>query len=366
MFRQLAPPSIVFSSLCLLLVAGCGGGGGSSAVVATVSNNAPTNTPLANPATTTPTVAVPVVAPVVPTTALTLDLKNATTASTLAAVIIDQLTPPNVNSIRTSNYNKQVNDNRPYDEALCAAVNSGCEVIFSAGPIVTVGDYMRSIWTQLQSGDKELRETKNGEREERTTAITGNASDASLQFTVEQQTTERTTTIFDRPFNTVNNLEKLYAVTDLDFYQLRKYRHEGFSTATETDDIDYLDIDVIDLSSGSANGQVVSRTKISSIACSQLKNALTTCSKTDGTFSGNYIQLGTFNITVKLLTLLQFDAITNDPIAGSILLSQGNDKVTLAFSRGADSSSQVKVTDATGAAQTLTFLALKSLAANLF
>jgi hypothetical protein len=361
MFRQLAPPSIVFSTLCLLLVAGCGGGGGSSAVVATVPNNTPSNT-----ATNAPAVAVPVVAPVVPTAALTLDLKNATTASTIAAVIIDQLTPPNFNSIRASNYNKQVNDNRPYDEALCAAVNSGCEVIFSAGPIVTVGDYIRSIWTQRQSGDDDLRETKNGEREERTTAITGNAGDASLRFTVEQQTNERTTTIFDRPFNTVNNLEKLYAITDLDFYQLRKYRHEGFNTATETDDIDYLDIDVRDVSNGSANGQVVSRTKISSTACSQLTNALTTCSKTDGTFSGNYIQLGTFNITVKLLTPLQFDATTNDPIAGSILLTQGNQTVTLAFSRSADSLSQVKVTDASGAAQTLTFLALKSLAANLF
>jgi hypothetical protein len=309
---------------------------------------------------------VPVVAPVVPTTALTLDLKNATTASTIAAMIIDQLTPPNFNSSRTSNYIQQVNGNRPYSAAACATVNSSCEVVFSAGTIVTVGDYFRSIWTQAKSGDADLMETKNGEREERITAITGNASAASVQSTVEQQITEKTTTIFDRPFNPINNLEKLYTVTDLDFYQLRKYRHEGLGTAAETDDTDYVDIDVRDLSSGSANGQVVNRSKVFSIACSQLKNALTTCSKTDGTFSGNYVKLGTFNITVKLLNPLQFDSITNDPIAGSILLTQGNETVTLVFSRGTDSFSRVRVIDATGAAQTLTFSALKSLAANLF
>jgi hypothetical protein len=378
MSHQPVSRKLIIGVACLLYLTACGGGGGSAISTANnsagtqgtspnnttsqtaASTNAGTNTNT-NTNTTDPTV----IPPIVSTNTLTLDLKNSASASTIAAMIIDQLTPPNFNSTRTSNYVVQVNGNRPRTPD-CYLVNSNCEVLTSAGERVTVGDKFESYWTQARSGDAELLEIKDGTRKEEITSITGDGSVASGTSNVQQTVTEKTTTIFDRALNAINGLEKLYRVIALDFSQLRSYSHDGKNTASEADDVDTVKIDVKDISNGTANSAAIALSKIYSLECSQAKNALTTCSKTDGTFTGNYIKLGTFNIFSKVQTPMQFDAVTNDPISGSLVLTQAGETVTLVFSRGTDTFSQVKVTDASGAIQTLSFSAFKSLAANLY
>jgi hypothetical protein len=363
MINRPTPRLLLISAFALTAIS-CGGGGGSPAVTAagTQTNTAPANTAPANgsPPTATQTPAVPVTATV---TGPTLSLKTAASANMIASVVVSQLLAPSLVTNLTSNFQGLAEPSRD-NTADCAMPNSTCEMVVNIGPNVSAGDSYKSRWNEFRSGDNDLLDIKNGVSEVKILTITGNTSLPTVKSTVVQEKTESTRNTSDYAYNPITKIEKLYRVIDLTFSQKRTYAHDPKGLGVN-DDVDSIDVDVTQNSTGTANAASVGFTQKSSVSCSKTQSATTSvCSKTEGTFSGSFVKLGTFNLQATMPTPLQYNGF-NDPIAGSIALTQGSETVTVTFSIGANGP-QVKISDATGASQTLTYGEFISLAVNLF
>jgi hypothetical protein len=302
-----------------VLLTGCGGGGSSTSSTTNVTSPA----------------------------AGTLDLKSADGAKNMSSSVFDFL------DISSDVDNKSLfyNNSQPSSTRTLACTPSGSYSITVSNPdgIASVNDSSTIVSTACATRTATGLSTNTGTVSATITAISGNLATVPTASGVTLTTTTKLSTAADETINTLRYVTNA-TVTGSTTYT---YGHDGKNTAAETDDINSVATDISFLEDGTANNLPFSVAVKVSTACSRVALANTICSKADATISGNLLNLGSFNVTVKSTVPLQYNS-NREPVAGTLVITQGTDVASLTFSL-ANSIPQATITSASGGVQVLKF-----------